>query len=96
MSLTALPDPMTAAARDGLADPVLAAAGRVCAEAALNAMERLNADADTRFCVESFFENYAARGRSPADQRIDEWSRTGRFSGLAERKDITSRRIRFP
>ncbi|GAA1346756.1 glutamate-cysteine ligase family protein [Arthrobacter roseus] len=85
--VTALPDPMTTAARDGLADPVLATAGQVCAEAALGAMERLGADAATRFRVESFVEQYAARGRSPADQRIDDWRRTGRFSDSAQRKE---------
>ncbi|WP_434612617.1 ergothioneine biosynthesis glutamate--cysteine ligase EgtA [Arthrobacter sp. A5] len=85
--VTALSDPMTVAARDGLADPVLATAGRVCAEAALGAMERLGADAATRFRVESFLENYTARGRCPADQRIDDWRRTGRFSDSAQRKE---------
>ncbi|MHA7278043.1 ergothioneine biosynthesis glutamate--cysteine ligase EgtA [Arthrobacter sp. Hz1] len=85
--VTALPDPMTAAARDGLADPVLAAAGRRCAEVALGAMERLNVDASTRTRVEAFIEQYAARGRSPADQRIDDWRRTGRFFGLEQRKE---------
>ncbi|WP_334684418.1 ergothioneine biosynthesis glutamate--cysteine ligase EgtA [Arthrobacter sp. CAN_A6] len=85
--VSALADPMTVAARLGLADPVLAQAGRRCAEAALDAMERLKADADTRSRVEAFLENYTARGRSPADQRIDDWRRTGRFSGLVQRKE---------
>nr|WP_081747330.1 ergothioneine biosynthesis glutamate--cysteine ligase EgtA [Arthrobacter sp. Br18] len=85
--VTALPDPMTVAARDGLADPVLAQAGLACAEAALDSLERLKADADTRFRVESFVEDYTARGRSPADQRIDDWRRTGRFSGPLQRKE---------
>ncbi|WP_081743319.1 ergothioneine biosynthesis glutamate--cysteine ligase EgtA [Arthrobacter sp. H20] len=86
--VTALADPMAVAAKFGLADPVLAQAGRGCAEAALDAMERLGADADTRFRVEAFLENYTARGRSPADQRIDDWRRTGRFSGFVQRKEI--------
>ncbi|MBG6216257.1 glutamate--cysteine ligase [Arthrobacter sp. CAN_A6] len=85
--VAALPDPMTVAARDGLADPVLAAAGLVCAEAALGAMERLHVDAGTRSRVEGFLENHTARGRSPADQRIEDWRRTGRFSGLVQRKE---------
>ncbi|WP_051442001.1 ergothioneine biosynthesis glutamate--cysteine ligase EgtA [Arthrobacter sp. H14] len=85
--VTALPDPMTVAARDGLADPVLAKAGRICAEAALDAMDRLNVDAGTRTRVEAFIEQYAARGRSPADQRIDDWRRTGRFSNPTQRKE---------
>ncbi len=85
--VTALPHPMTAAARDGLADPVLAAAGLACAEAALGALERLDADAGTRSRVESFVEQYPARGRSPSDQRIDDWRRTGLFLDPAQRKE---------
>ncbi|WP_162149375.1 glutamate-cysteine ligase family protein [Arthrobacter sp. Br18] len=86
--VAALADPMTAAARDGLADPVLGRAGWLCAEAALDAMDRLNADTGTKSRVEAFIEQYAARGRSPADQRIDDWRRTGRFSDPAQRKEI--------
>ncbi|WP_168796500.1 ergothioneine biosynthesis glutamate--cysteine ligase EgtA [Arthrobacter echini] len=85
--VAALPDAMMIAARDGLANPVLGSAGLSCADAALAAMDRMKADAGTKATVEAFVEQYAARNRSPADQRIDDWRRTGSFSDPAQRKE---------
>lgn len=68
-----------AAARDGLADPVLAAAARVCAEAAQSALPRLGVDRATLARVDGFLEKYTRRGRSPADERLEHWHRTGSF-----------------
>lgn len=67
------------AARDGLANPMLAAAARSCAEAALAALPRLGADRATIDRVGGFLERYTLRGRSPADERLEYWHRTGSF-----------------
>lgn len=77
--LTQLEDPLAAAAREGLGHPVLAAAAAVCAEAALDALPRRGADPATRTRVESFIDRYTAQGRSPSDERLEAWHRTGRL-----------------
>lgn len=74
-----LEDPLGTAAGQGLNHPVLAAAAAVCAEAALDAIPRLGADAATRLRVESFIDRYTAQGRSPSEERLDTWHRTGRL-----------------
>jgi iron(II)-dependent oxidoreductase len=65
------------AARDGLASPDLAAAARECFAAALDALPRSGADDGTVAAVEDFVDRYVARGRCPADDRLDEWDATG-------------------
>lgn len=75
-----LPDPMTAAARQGLRCPPLAAAARLCAEAAEDALPRLGADEHTRRRVNGFVNRYPAVGRMPADDRLDHFHRTGQVS----------------
>ena len=83
-----LSDAMRTAARDGLANPVLASAALDCAEAALAALPRLGADALTRDRTEDFIERYTARGRCPADERMDWWARTGScFAGPEHEED---------
>jgi glutamate--cysteine ligase len=74
-----LSDAMGTAARDGLTNPVLAAAALDCAEAALTALPRLGVDAETCTRTEDFIERYMARGRCPADERMDRWARTGNY-----------------
>ncbi|MFE5836509.1 ergothioneine biosynthesis glutamate--cysteine ligase EgtA [Arthrobacter sp. NPDC056493] len=74
-----LPDAMRTAARDGLTNAVLASAALACAEAALTALPRLGADAATRARTEDFIERYTARGRCPAEERLDLWAQTGSF-----------------
>jgi len=72
-----LPDAMGTAARGGLTNPVLSSAALDCAEAALTALPRLGADAATRARTEAFIERYTARGRCPAEERLEVWARTG-------------------
>ncbi|GAB3518384.1 ergothioneine biosynthesis glutamate--cysteine ligase EgtA [Arthrobacter monumenti] len=78
-ALGSLPSPVSSAARDGLTDPVLAAAALACAEAALGALDRLGADSETVSRTEEFVERYTNRGRSPADDRVELWRRTGSY-----------------
>jgi glutamate--cysteine ligase len=67
------------AASHALAFPDLADAARECFAAALAALPAAGADAETVAAVEEFVERYVARGRCPADDRIDEWTATGRL-----------------
>ena len=64
-----------AAARSGLHDPVLALAAVECFTAARSALERLDADDATRAATDEYFDRFVARGRCPADEQLDEWSR---------------------
>jgi len=82
--VASLPDPIRTAARHALADPVLASAALGCAEAALMALPRLGADAATRSRAEDFVDRYTARGRSPANERLDRWQNTGSYFGPSE------------
>ena len=61
------------AARGGLSDPVFAAAARACFAVALEALPDAGADASTIAVTEAFAERYVARGRCPADDRLDAW-----------------------
>jgi glutamate--cysteine ligase len=61
------------AARHGLGHPDFAGAARVAFDAALEAMIRLGTDATTVLAVEAFVEKYVARGRCPADDRLEAW-----------------------
>jgi glutamate--cysteine ligase len=61
------------AARHGLGHPELAGAAKVAFDAALDAMVRLGTDATTVLAVEAFVDRYVARGRCPADDRIEAW-----------------------
>jgi glutamate--cysteine ligase len=68
---------MVVAARDGLSDPGLATSALAIAKAAVDALDSVGADALTRARVTSFVERYTAVGRSPADDRLDAWQRSG-------------------
>jgi glutamate--cysteine ligase len=61
------------AARHGLHDVELAAGARACFEAALEALPRAGADRETISTTERYLEQYVARGRCPADDRLDAW-----------------------
>jgi glutamate--cysteine ligase len=61
------------AARHGLGHPELADAAKAAFDAALLAMVRLGTDATTVLAVEAFVDRYVARGRCPADDRLDAW-----------------------
>ncbi len=82
--VASLSDPIRTAARHGLADPLLASAALRCAEAALMALPRLGADAATRSRAEDFVDRYTARGRCPANERLDRWQRTGSYFGPSQ------------
>jgi glutamate--cysteine ligase len=79
-----LSDPVRTAARHALADPLLASAALGCAEAALMALPRLGADGPTRTRAEDFVDRYTARGRCPANERLDRWQRTGSYFAPSE------------
>jgi len=64
------------AARCGLADPALGAAARTCFAAALDALPAAGVDPTTLDATWEFVDRYVARGRCPADDRLDDW-RTG-------------------
>ncbi|NGO73708.1 ergothioneine biosynthesis glutamate--cysteine ligase EgtA [Streptomyces boncukensis] len=59
------------AARAGPADPQLGTAVRTCLRAAHDALDRLGTPAALRGAVARFLEQYALRGRCPADDRLD-------------------------
>lgn len=67
-----------AAAQHGVAHPALGASSRACFELALAALERhatTSAEAATTEAVAAYHDRWVARGRSPADDRLDEWHR---------------------
>ncbi len=76
-ALTDLPEPMHTAARAALRHPIFAEAARTCAEAAIAGVVRLEADQQTQGLVADFLDRYTRRGRSPADDQLDSWHRTG-------------------
>ncbi|QHC24372.1 ergothioneine biosynthesis glutamate--cysteine ligase EgtA [Streptomyces sp. GS7] len=59
------------AARGALTDPELRTAAVACFAAAQEALPRLGAPAGVRAAVAEFTERYVARGRCPADDRLD-------------------------
>jgi glutamate--cysteine ligase len=67
------------AAHLGLAHPTLAAAAIGCFGAARRALDRLGVGAGITAAVDDYVERYVGRGRSPADDRLDEWARDGAF-----------------
>jgi glutamate--cysteine ligase len=63
----------------GLAAPAFARAARTCFALALDALPRLAADAATLDLVAAYQARYVERGRTPADDLLDSWARTGSF-----------------
>jgi len=63
------------AARAALHDPSLAHAAIECFAAARPALERLDADDETRAATDEYFDRFVAKGRCPADEQLDDWSR---------------------
>jgi glutamate--cysteine ligase len=66
-------DAWTGAAHDALAMPELREAAQRCFALALEALPRIGADATTIDAAERYHDHYVARGRCPADDRLDEW-----------------------
>jgi glutamate--cysteine ligase len=79
------------AASSALAFPDLADAARECFAAALDALPAAGADDDTVAAVEEFVDRYVARGRCPADDRLDEWATTGRLLPAADNAEPARR-----
>jgi glutamate--cysteine ligase len=71
------------AAQLGLAHPRLGRAGRDVFEIALDTLGRTCPDSATTDVVAGYFDRWVARGRSPADDRLDAWRRDG--TSLSER-----------
>ena len=67
------------AAERGLRDPDLARSADRCMAAAVSALPRLGASTGACDAVADHAERYVARRRCPADDRLDEWYRTGRL-----------------
>jgi glutamate--cysteine ligase len=65
------------AARHGLADPDLRRAACDCFAAALEALRARGAEAATIDATAAYADRYIARGRCPADDRLDAWTRDG-------------------
>ncbi len=65
------------AARHGLGHAELSEAATSAFDAALHAMVRLGTDATTVLAVEAFVDRYVARGRCPADDRLEAWQDDG-------------------
>jgi ergothioneine biosynthesis glutamate--cysteine ligase EgtA len=66
------------AAHHGLSDPDFANAARTCFDAALGALPRLGVERGTEEVLQTFRTRFVDRGRTPADDRLDEWAATGR------------------
>ncbi len=66
------------AAEHGLSDPVFAEAAQTCFDAALKALPRLHADRATNDLARDYTARFVDVGRTPADDRLDEWTATGR------------------
>jgi glutamate--cysteine ligase len=82
------PEAMVFAARDGLRAPGLAEVAARCARAAEAAVPRLGGDERTQALVGRFVERYTAAGRCPADDRLEEWRRTGRVDLLDKEESL--------
>ena len=67
----------TEAARDALQHPALADAARRCFSVALDAMPTAGVDSVTVEATAEYVDRYIARSRTPADDRLDEWTRSG-------------------
>lgn len=65
------------ASRFGLEHPSLARAAAACFTAALEALPRVGADRTTTVASHAFADRFTLRGRSPADDLLEEWASTG-------------------
>ncbi|HUQ63750.1 MAG TPA: ergothioneine biosynthesis glutamate--cysteine ligase EgtA [Acidimicrobiales bacterium] len=65
------------AAHLGMRHPELAVSAIPCFDAAQAALDRLGVGRTIAAQVQLFRERYVDRGRSPADDRLDEWARDG-------------------
>ncbi len=76
------------AAQLGLAHPELAGAAIRVFDLALDALGSGGVSAERRELVEAYADRWVRRGRSPADDRLDAWRRTGELFPPAETPDV--------
>jgi len=72
------------AAQLGLGHPTLARSARAVFDLALAALEDAGVDTERRDLVEAYADRWVRRGRSPADDRVEAWRRTGDLFPPAE------------
>ncbi len=72
------------AAQLGLAHPDLARSGVALFDLALAALRRARVDPDRIDLVECYADRWVRRGRSPADDRLDDWRHNGDLFPPAE------------
>ena len=75
------------AAQLGLGHPVLGCSAIAVFDLALEALAAAGVDAERRELVEAYADRWVRRGRSPADDRVDAWRRTGDLFPPAESPD---------
>jgi glutamate--cysteine ligase len=75
------------AAQLGLGHPVLARTAVDVFDLAIEALADAGVDPDRRQLVEAYADRWVRRGRSPADDRIDCWRRTGELFPPPESQD---------
>ena len=83
-------DRWSQAARQGLGHPPLALAARRCFALALASLDAGGHDRDVVDAVAAYADRFVARGRCPADDRLDRWQATG--SWLLAEDDLDQRR----
>lgn len=72
------------AALMGLRDGAFAEAALACFDAALDGFARAGLDDETRDATIEYRDRYVLRGRTPADDRLDDWRATGALLPAAE------------
>ncbi len=75
------------AAQLGLAHPVLGATAIAVFDLALEALDRAGVDPVRQRLVDAYADRWVRRGRSPADDRLESWRRTGNLFPPAERPE---------
>ena len=83
-ALAAAPADYRDAARQGLAHPELARAAATCFSVALDAFDPTDVGADTIAATVEYVDRFVARGRTPADDRLDAWRASGTLLPDAE------------
>ncbi len=72
------------AAWHGVHDPGIGQAAATLIDLALPVVADSGYDADTVLAAHEFADRYTSRGRSPADDRLDDWARSGSLHPMPE------------
>lgn len=75
------------AARQGMENQLLSETGQALFNAALDALERLEVDEETALAVEAYNRKFVQKGRSPADEQLEAWSRGSSLLELDSMED---------